>query len=138
MRYCQGRLIDHIHLHVSDFERAKEFYLAIFAALGVKDRVHEARDWMTLDELYIDGADARYPASRIHLCFQAGDRQAVDLFHAEGLEHGGRDNGKPGSRDYHPGYYAAFLLDPDGNNIEAKLDERVTRRSAPSVDIDCD
>jgi len=48
----------------------------------------------------------------------------VQAFHAAGLANGGRDNGAPGVRDYHPGYYAAFLLDPDGNNIEAKLDER--------------
>jgi hypothetical protein len=59
----------------------------------------------------------------------------VDAFHAAGLAHGGRDNGGPGLRDYHPGYYAAFLLDPDGNNIETKVDERVTARSAPVIDI---
>jgi len=60
----------------------------------------------------------------LHLCFQAGSRDMVQAFHAAGLANGGRDNGAPGVRDYHPGYYAAFLLDPDGNNIEAKLDER--------------
>ncbi len=62
----------------------------------------------------------------------------VARFHAAGLAAGGRDNGGPGLRDYHPGYYAAFLLDPDGNNIEAKADERVTARSAPSVRVETD
>ncbi|MEC9103237.1 MAG: VOC family protein, partial [Pseudomonadota bacterium] len=71
-----------------------------------------------------------------HLCFQARDRAMVDAIHAAGLAHGRPDNGAPGLRYYHPGYYAAFLLDPDGNNIEAKVDERVTARSAPVIDID--
>ena len=133
MRYHQGRLIDHIHLRVADFGRSRDFYCAIFEALGIADRVHEGRDWMEIDELYIDACDSGTPPSRVHLSFQALDRDAVARFHAAGLEAGGRDHGGPGLRDYHPGYYAAFLLDPDGNNIEAKLDERVRSRSAASV-----
>ena len=57
--------------------------------------------------------------THVHLAFQAADRAMVDRFHAAGLAAGGRDNGPPGERDYHPCYYGAFLLDPDGNNIEA-------------------
>ena len=70
----------------------------------------------------------------MHLAFQAPDRAAVERFHAAGLAAGGRDNGAPGERGYHPGYYAAFLLDPDGNNIEAVHHGPATR-SAPFVEI---
>ena len=135
MQYHQGRLIDHIHLHVRDFGRSAEFYCAIFDALGMADRVHVARDWLELDELFIDGADPDHALSSLHLCLQAPDRAAVDRFHAAAIRAGGTDNGAPGPRDYHPGYYAAFVLDPDGNNIEAKLDQRVRRRSGTSVEV---
>lgn len=138
MRYHQGRLIDHVHLRVSDFGRSADFYGAIFEALGKAGQAHTGRDWMELDELYIDAAGSRYPVSQIHLCFQAPDQDAVDRFHAAGLANGGRDNGAPGLRDYHPAYYAAYLMDPDGNNIEAKTDGRVANRSAESIDIDYD
>lgn len=71
---------------------------------------------------------------RCHLAFQAPDRAAVDAFHAAALAAGGRDNGAPGLRAYHPGYYAAFVLDPDGNNIEA-VHHGEAERSAASVEI---
>jgi catechol 2,3-dioxygenase-like lactoylglutathione lyase family enzyme len=70
--------------------------------------------------------------SRVHLAFQAVDREAVHRFHAAALANGGRDNGGPGERSYHPGYYAAFALDPDGHNIEAVFHGPFTR-SAESV-----
>lgn len=136
MSYHQGRLFDHIHLRVRDYDRAATFYLAIFDALGWADRVHAGRDWMELDELYIDAASDQQRPSRIHLCFQASDGDAVQRFYEAGLANGGQDNGAPGPRDYHPGYFAAYLTDPDGNNIEAKFDERATRRSAGSVEIE--
>lgn len=138
MAYHLGRLIDHVHLAVRDLPRSKNFYLAIFEALGVDDRVKAGGDWLEIDELFIDSADGGGPVSHVHLCFQVADRATVDRFHAAGLAGGGRDNGAPGLRDYHPGYYAAYLLDPDGNNIEAKLDERRTTRSADSVQVDID
>ena len=138
MRYHQGRLIDHVHLRVSDFSRSADFYSAIFEALGILDRVHFGRDWLELDELYIDTVGAGDLPSRVHICLQAMDRDAVDRFHAAGVANGGRDNGAPGERDYHPRYYAAFVLDPDGNNIEAKVDGRVTHRSAASIEMDDD
>ncbi|WBU55929.1 VOC family protein [Paracoccus sediminicola] len=138
MSYYQGRLIDHIHLRVSDFGRAREFYQAVLDALGRGDCSGRGRDWMECDELMIDQIAPGEAPSRVHLCFQASDRNAVKRFYAAALGAGGRDNGAPGPRDYHPGYYAAFVLDPDGNNIEAKCDERVSRRSSPDIRIDTD
>ena len=69
---------------------------------------------------------------RTHLAFQAKDRETVDRVYKAGLTAGGKDNGKPGERDYHAGYYAAFLLDPDGNNIEAVY-HGPSKRSAEAV-----
>ena len=70
--------------------------------------------------------------SRVHVAFQAPDRETVQRFHAAAIAAGGRNNGAPGERHYHPGYYAAFVLDPDGNNIEA-VDHGPVQRSAGSV-----
>lgn len=118
------QFIDHIHLRVADFDKAQTFYLALFEALGRSDQADSGRDWLELDGFYLDQADADAPPSRIHLAFRARSRAEVHAFHKAGLQAGGTDNGAPGLRDYHPGYFAAFLLDPDGNNIEAKFDER--------------
>ena len=79
-------------------------------------------------------SDVGEPGSHVHLAFQAWDEATVQRFHAAALAHGGRDNGAPGLRDYHPGYYAAFALDPDGNNIEAVF-HGPADRSADSVVI---
>jgi catechol 2,3-dioxygenase-like lactoylglutathione lyase family enzyme len=137
MGYRLGRLIDHLDLRVSDWGRSRRFYLAVFAALGRLGDVGETEDWLELDELYVTRrAPGGAAVSGLHLCFQAADRAMVERFHTEGIRAGGRDNGGPGLRDYHPGYYAAFLLDPDGNNIEAKVDERVTARSAAWVEVE--
>ena len=116
MEYHQGRLIDHIHLRASDLEASRRFYRAALEAVGFTD-IREGADWFSADELWIDKADG--PTSRVHLAFQAASRDMVDRFHAAALAAGGRDNGGPGERSYHPGYYAAFVLDPDGNNVEA-------------------
>ena len=72
------------------------------------------------------------PTSGLHLAFQAPDRETVDRFFDAALEAGGQNNGRPGERDYHPGYYACYVLDPDGNNIEAVYHGPV-ERSAESV-----
>lgn len=134
MRYHVGRLIAHLDIRVSDPATALPFYTAILTALG--QSVERLEDAINSDELYVTASGTTGRVTRdLHLCFQARDRAMVDAFHVAGLAHGGRDNGGPGLRDYHPGYYAAFLLDPDGNNIEAKVDERVTARSAPVIDI---
>ena len=81
----------------------------------------------SVDEFYVDQADDY--VSRIHIAFQAPSREAVQRFHEAGLAHGGTDNGAPGKRLYHSHYFAAFLLDPDGNNIEAICEEPVKRSS---------
>jgi catechol 2,3-dioxygenase-like lactoylglutathione lyase family enzyme len=90
------------------------------------------------DELVVSALDSPTASGvltgRQHLAFQARDRATVDAFHRAALAHGGRDNGAPGLRPYHPEYYAAFVLDPDGNNIEAVYQGQA-RRSAASVVI---
>src|SRR4051794_35152386 len=114
-----GRLIDHLHLRARDLDATRRFYRAILGALGreltADDDTHLACDELWIDALAGDAAQATHA----HLAFQAEDHAAVDRFHAAGLMAGGRDNGAPGERSYHPGYYAAFLIDPDGNNVEA-------------------
>jgi catechol 2,3-dioxygenase-like lactoylglutathione lyase family enzyme len=91
------------------------------------------------DELVVSAVNSEAsqgaPTGRCHLAFQAKDQAMVDVFHQAGLASGGKDNGAPGLRPYHPGYYAAFLLDPDGNNIEAVYHGEA-KRSAPSVKIE--
>jgi len=131
--YHVGRLIDHVHLRVKDLDASKRFYKAVLAAVG-REVTGESDRHLNADELWIDAADETGP-SRVHLAFQAADHEAVKRFHAEGLAAGGRDNGPPGPRAYHPGYYAAFLFDPDGNNVEAVVHGEGIRRSAPSVEL---
>lgn len=115
-----GRLIDHVHLRVANLDRSRVFYRAALVAVGLENAIREGKDYFSADELWIDEADnAQGPFSRVHLAFKAKDRASVDAFHRAVLAAGGRDNGAPGERDYHPGYYAAFALDPDGNNVEA-------------------
>ena len=116
MQFHRGRLIDHVHLRVSDVAASKRFYRAVFASLGMPDVLQEGQGFFHADELYVDQADGY--VSRVHLAFQAPDRETVHRFHPAALAAGGRDHGGPGERSYHPGYYGAFVLDPDGNNIE--------------------
>lgn len=130
MQFHRGRLIDHVHLRVSDVEASKRFYRAVFASLGFPGVLVEGQGFFYADELFVNKADG--PLSRVHLAFQAPDREMVAAFHQAALGAGGRDNGAPGERSYHPGYYAAFVLDPDGNNIEAVFHGPFVR-SAQSV-----
>jgi predicted lactoylglutathione lyase len=67
----------------------------------------------------VNVVDAEPPTTNLHLCFFARSKTEVDAFHAAGVRAGFRSNGEPGYREYAPGYYAAYLLDPDGNNVEA-------------------
>ena len=129
MQFHQGRLIDHIHLRVSDLEASRRFYRAVLQAAGLSFS-SESPKHFSCDELWVDQADG--PVSRVHLAFQAKDRKTVHAFHEAALANGGRDNGAPGERHYHPGYYAAFALDPDGNNVEAVF-HGPAERSADSV-----
>lgn len=129
MEFHLGRLIDHVHLRVSDLEASKRFYRAVLEALG-RGIVMEGEGYFTSDELFV--SDDGPPTSGLHLAFQTAGPEEVQRFHAAGLRAGGRDNGAPGERPYHPGYYGAYLLDPDGNNVEA-VHHGPTTRSAPSV-----
>lgn len=134
----RGRLIDHLQLVVRDLPASRRFYDAVFDALGMP-LGGEGDDHFWVDELFVSTADSQAAqgdlTGRHHLAFQAADRAMVDAFHAAAIAAGGRDNGKPGERPYHPGYYAAFVIDPDGNNIEAVHHGEATR-SAASVVID--
>jgi catechol 2,3-dioxygenase-like lactoylglutathione lyase family enzyme len=130
MEFHRGRLLDHVHLRVADVEKSKTFYRAVLSSLGLGHTLQEGPGFFTADELFVDKAEGA--TSRIHFAFQTRDREMVHAFHAAGVAAGGRDNGAPGERAYHPGYYAAFVLDPDGNNIEAVF-HGPSERSAPSV-----
>ncbi|PXA98207.1 VOC family protein [Nostoc sp. 3335mG] len=134
MPYHTGRLIDHVHLRAHDFEKTLKFYKAVLGVLGVPITA-SGKDWFQADELFVDETPGDVLPSHVHLAFQARDRAMVDAFHAAALAAGGKDNGGPGERDYHPGYYGAFVIDPDGNNIEAVF-HGPARRSADSVVID--
>jgi lactoylglutathione lyase len=133
----RGRLIDHLQLVVTDLASSKRFYAAVFEALGIP-LGGEGPGFFWADELCISSADspsaAGRPTGRAHFAFQAPDKEAVKRFYDAGLKAGGRDNGPPGDRDYHPGYHAAFLLDPDGNNVEAVFHGEASR-SASSIKI---
>ncbi|RWH27097.1 VOC family protein [Mesorhizobium sp.] len=137
MQLYRGRLIDHLHLVVRDVKASRRFYGAVLEVLGVPIG-GEAEDYFWADELFVSSADSRAAqgvlTGRHHLAFQAKDRAMVDAFYQAGLAAGGKDNGAPGERPYHPGYYAAFLLDPDGSNIEAVFHGEA-KRSAPAVEI---
>lgn len=136
----RGRLIDHVQLVVRDLPAAQRFYTAIADVLKIP--VGGSGDgFFWIDELVVSatGSEAAQGelTGRQHLAFQAQDRAMVDAVHRAALANGGRDNGAPGLRPYHPDYYAAFMLDPDGNNIEAVYHGEA-RRSAPSVHITFD
>ena len=136
-RLHRGRLIDHLQLVVEDLAASRRFYEAVLDAIGVPIG-GEGDTYFWADELFVSSADSEAALGRLtgrhHLAFQAKDRAAVDALHKAGLAAGGTDNGAPGERPYHPGYYAAFLLDPDGNNIEAVFHGEADR-SADSVEI---
>lgn len=115
-------MFDHIGLGVSDLEASKTFYLRALAPLGVAvvmegpygvglGRKDKPSFWLH---------QATEKPAPLHLAFAAGDRRQVDEFHRAALAAGGTDNGPPGLRPhYHPSYYAAFVIGPDGHNVEA-------------------
>ena len=112
--------LDHLWIRVADLDESKRFYAAICPALGLHirgeraERFHVARGDRSF-ALVREGA----PSEHVHIAFPADGDEVVAEFHRAALEAGFRDNGGPGERNYHPGYYSAFVLDPDGNNIEA-------------------
>ncbi|QNA83676.1 VOC family protein [Sphingomonas sp. So64.6b] len=122
-------MIDHIGLAVTDIARSRAFYEAALAPLGI--RTIEVIDpsqtesggtavMMGIDEIFFVIADNEAIGEGTHVAFRAPSRDDVDAFHAAAMAAGGRDNGAPGIRErYHPDYYAAFVHDPDGINVEA-------------------
>src|ERR687888_389881 len=117
-----GRMIDHVTANVSDFDAAKQFYTQALAPLGysVQAEFEGAAGFGTgegIADFWIGYSPER---GATHVAFNAGDRSAVDNFYEAAIAAGGRDNGPPGLRPhYHETYYAAYVHDPDGNNIEA-------------------
>jgi catechol 2,3-dioxygenase-like lactoylglutathione lyase family enzyme len=114
-------MIDHVVLEVRDHALSKEFYVAALEPLGLE----LMRDFDGMSGFGRDGKPWFWvrqgePAAGVHVGFTAPDQATVEAFHAAALGAGGQDNGAPGERPhYHAGYYGAFVLDPDGNNIEA-------------------
>ena len=131
MQFHRGRLFDHVHLNVSDLKRSAAFYAAILEAIGHPPGLL-TEHFFQVDELFVSPPGPGQAISHVHLAFQAPDRETVQRFHAAAIAAGGTDNGGPGERHYHPGYYGAFVLDPDGNNLETVF-HGPARRSAPSV-----
>jgi len=113
-------MIAHTSLAVSDYKRAKSFYLKALEPLGYHSNMEYGESagfndgkntdfWITKEKTVVPS----------HVAFETNSRQRVEAFHKAALAAGGKENGGPGYRDYSPGYYAAFVYDPDGNNIEA-------------------
>lgn len=125
-------MIDHIILTVSDYDASREFYLAALAPLRYEIVMEFGKACgFGVDgkpDFWIRQEEAVRPP--VHVAFASSDRPGVDAFYAAAMAAGGRDNGRPGLRpDYHPNYYGAFVLDPDGNNMEA-----VCHRPVPGDD----
>ena len=115
-------MLAHVAVNVTDFEVAKAFYLGALAPLGYRVVYEEPGALAYLaDHRGLDfGIGRREPVGGAHVAFECHDHESVDRFHAAGLAAGGTDNGAPGLRpQYDANYYAAYVLDPDGNNIEA-------------------
>jgi catechol 2,3-dioxygenase-like lactoylglutathione lyase family enzyme len=120
-------MIDHVSVAVRDLRKAEAFYAAVLAALGMSKQ----REWpdaaigfgKKYPEFWINaraGMNRVAEDSGVHICLRASDTAAVDAFHAAALKSGGVSDGEPGERPhYYPGYYAAFVRDPDGNRLEA-------------------
>jgi catechol 2,3-dioxygenase-like lactoylglutathione lyase family enzyme len=123
------QLLDHVSITVQHLGTAKRFYTAILStlgavvvseredAIGFGERNRPDDDGHTYLSIYRSPRAVSDP--RRHWCFRAQSKDQVDAFHAAGLAAGGTDEGAPGLRSYHAGYYAAFLLDPEGNKVEA-------------------
>ena len=117
-------MIDHLTVRVRDYERSKGFFAKALAPLGYTVMM-EFEGFAGLGaggkaDLWIAKFEKRPHEQPLHIAFRAPDRKAVRAFYEAALAAGAKDNGKPGTRkEYHPNYYGAFVLDPDGNNIEA-------------------
>ena len=124
-------MLNHISLYVRDLEKSKSFYSYALAPLGyklAKEKSHSAgfgtEDTDGKRDFWIKAGPVQPTPSFACLAFTAKDKEAVDAFHRAALKAGGTDNGAPGYRkQYYPGYYAAYVFDPDGFNIEAVFDD---------------
>ena len=124
-----GGMIDHVDIRVRDLAAARRFYETVLETLGrgvwAEGDESGGDPWVDLGRrggsLWLGEGE---PSENVHLAFAASDNATVDEFHRVALAAGYRDNGPPGERGYHPGYYGAFVLDPDGNNIEAVCHNR--------------
>ena len=115
-------VIDHVHIRVQDVQASVGFYKTVLGMLDIPP-LWESENGAQLANLVVTGGEP-YTSGPVHIAFVADSREQVDAFHRAGLEAGGRDNGAPGVREQYSSeegglYYAAFLLDPDGNNVEA-------------------
>src|SRR6185436_7297888 len=114
------RLFDHLQLPVRDVARSRTFYERALRPLGVTAVEDPLGPRFALGDQDLWLLEREEAVVRMHIAFAASDRETVDAFHAAALEAGGVDNGPPGLRPrYHSGYYAAYVLDPDGHNVEA-------------------
>lgn len=134
-------MIDHMTLHVSDIGRSIAFYTKALAPLGYIPKAHHeptigfgVDDGTPRSDFYISPAQPGTTPAPTHIAFRADSEQTVKAFYDAALAAGGRDNGAPGPRAYHPGYYAAFVFDPDGNNIEAVVDWSHAQTSSGNAD----
>ena len=107
-------IFDHVHLRVADLERSRAFYVATLEPLGIP-LLLDTPHLVQFANLALSAEST--PSTGVHVAFVARSREEVDAFHAAGLAAGGTDHGAPGPRDYGP--YAAYVLDPDGTNLEA-------------------
>jgi catechol 2,3-dioxygenase-like lactoylglutathione lyase family enzyme len=120
-------MLDHIGIGVSDYDQSKQFYIHVLSALDIELVMEVTAEQTGSDPAAGFGVNGKPsfwicpgPVARVHVAFTAQSRRDVDSFHKMALAAGGRDNGPPGIREYyHPNYYGAFILDPDGHNIEA-------------------
>jgi catechol 2,3-dioxygenase-like lactoylglutathione lyase family enzyme len=110
------RIFDHVDLQASDYAQSLRFYEEVLAPLGIRKLSEDEESACFANFNVVRGRGA---TSNLHICFHARAKEQVDGFHRAGVEAGFRSNGAPGYREYAPGYYAAYLLDPDGNNVEA-------------------
>ena len=122
LRKCP-EMLDHLSIQCADPAASKAFYENALAPLGMRllmEPVPQVGGFGDDFPFFWIAQRGRGPDSGVHVAFTAGDRDTVDAFHVAALAAGGKDNGGPGVREiYHPDYYGAFVLDPDGNNVEA-------------------
>ena len=125
--------IEHFGITVKDMRKSRAFYTAALAPLGLKPTLGDGKTWQmfgTRAHSQFGIGPGKKPTAQIHFAFRARTRKAVDKFHAEALKAGAKDNGKPGLRDYSKNYYAAFVIDPNGHNLETVCYAAPKKRSS--------